>query len=73
MGGFWRLPEKGGWIKVVAMKRIVVLSALLLGLLPLARSQGVGVSAELSLEQKQLLPDEKMHLRLTIRNRSGRD
>ena len=55
------------------MKRIVVLSALLLGLLPLARSQGVAVSADLSLEQKQLLPDEKMHLKLTIRNRSGQD
>lgn len=62
-----------GWVKVVFMKRIVVLSALLLGLLPLARSQGVGVSAELSLEQKQLLPDEKMHLKLSIRNRSGQD
>jgi len=55
------------------MKRIVVLSALLLGLLPLARSQGVAVSAELSLEQNQLLPDEKMHLKLSIRNRSGQD
>ena len=47
--------------------------ALLFGCLPLARSQGVAVSAELSLEQNQLLPDEKMHLKLSIENRSGQD
>ena len=47
--------------------------ALLFGCLPLARSQGVAVSAELSLEQNQLLPDEKMHLKLSIQNRSGQD
>jgi hypothetical protein len=55
------------------MKRIVVVWALLLGLLPLARCQDSGVSAELSLDQNQLLPDEKMYLKLTIQNRSGRD
>lgn len=47
--------------------------ALLFGLLPLARSQGVAVSAELSLEQNQLLPDEKMLLKLRVENRSGQD
>lgn len=31
------------------------------------------MSADLSLEQSQLLPDEKMYLRLTIQNRSGAD
>ena len=55
------------------MKRIFVLWALLFGILPLARAQGVGVFATLSLEEKQLLPDEKMRLKLTIENRSGRD
>ena len=55
------------------MKRIVVLWALLLGFLPLARAQGVAVSATLSLENNQLLPDEKMHLKLAIENRSGRE
>ncbi|MGA2555313.1 MAG: hypothetical protein ABSG04_03480 [Verrucomicrobiota bacterium] len=55
------------------MKRIVVVWALLLGFLPLAQAQGVAVSAALSLENNQLLPDEKMHLKLAIENRSGRD
>ena len=55
------------------MKRIVVVWALLLGLLPLAEAQGVAVSAALSLENSQLLPDEKMHLKLAVENRSGRD
>ena len=55
------------------MKRTFVLWALLFGLLPLARSQGVAVSAELSLEQNQLLPDEKMLLKLRVENRSGQD
>ena len=55
------------------MKRIVVLWILLFGLLPLARAQAFAVSGELSLAQKQLLPDEKMHLKLTVQNRSGQD
>ena len=55
------------------MKRIVILWALLFGLVPLARSQGSALSAEMSLEQNQLLPDEKMHLKLSILNRSGAD
>lgn len=46
---------------------------LLFGLLPLARSQNIGVTAELSLDQTQLLPNEKMYLKLTIHNRSGQD
>ena len=53
------------------MKRTYILWALLFGFLPLARSQGVGVTADLSLEQSQLLPDEKMYLKLSIHNRSG--
>ncbi len=55
------------------MKRIVVVWALFLGFLPLAQAQGVAVSATLSLENNQLLPDEKMHLKLAIENRSGRE
>ncbi|MGD0411863.1 MAG: hypothetical protein ABSC18_09160 [Verrucomicrobiota bacterium] len=55
------------------MKRIVVLWVFLFGFLSLARSQGVAVSAELSLEKDQLLPDEKMRLKLSIQNRSGQD
>jgi len=55
------------------MKRIVVWWALLQGLLSLAQAQGVAVSAALSLEHNQLLPDEKMYLKLTIENRSGQD
>jgi hypothetical protein len=70
---FWSLPGKAGRARVGAMKRIVVLWALLLGILPLARAQGVAVFATLSLDEKQLLPDEKMHLKLTIENRSGQE
>jgi len=55
------------------MKRTVVLWVFLFGFLALARSQGVAVSADLSLEQNQLLPDEKMLLKLSIQNRSGQD
>jgi len=58
---------------VDAMKRIVVLWAILLAVLPPAFAQGVGVFATLSVEEKQLLPDEKMHLKLTVENRSWRD
>ena len=71
-GGNWRLPQEAAGVKMGLMKRIVVLWTLLFGLLPLARSQ-VGVSAGLSLDQSELLPDEKMYLKLTIQNRSGRD
>ncbi len=39
----------------------------------MARSQAVAVSADLSLEHNQLLPDEKMYLKLTVANRSGQD
>lgn len=45
--------------------------AFLFGFLALARAQGVAVSAQLSLEQNQLLPDERMRLTLSILNRSG--
>ena len=45
---------------------------LLFGLLPLARCQ-VAVLAQLSLDQTELLPDEKMYLKLTVQNRSGQD
>jgi hypothetical protein len=72
-GGFWSLPRKAGRVKVGFMKRIVVWWALLPGLLPLAQAQNMAVSAAFSLEQKQLLPDEKMYLKLTIENRSGQD
>jgi hypothetical protein len=39
----------------------------------MARSQEVAVSADLSLEHNQLLPDEKMYLKLTVANRSGQE
>lgn len=58
---------------VGAMKRIVVLWALFLAVLPPALAQSIGVFATLNVEEKQLLPDEKMHLKLTVENRSGRD
>jgi hypothetical protein len=55
------------------MKRIAVLWALAFGFLPLARAQDNGVTAVLSLTQKQLLPDEDMDLKVHIENRSGQD
>jgi hypothetical protein len=55
------------------MKRTVVLGLLLFGCLASARSQDSAVTAELSLEQNQLLPDEKMYLKLTLHNRAGQD
>jgi len=67
-----RLPGKAARVRISSMKRTVVLWTLLFGLLPLARSQ-VGVLAGVSLEQSELLPDEKMDLKLTIQNRSGQD
>lgn len=72
-GRFWRLPGKAAWVKLGFMKRIVVLWALLFGFLPLARAQGIAVEAQMSLEQNQLLPDEKMHLKVSIQNRSGQE
>ena len=46
---------------------------LLFGLLPLAYSQKGGVTVNLNLAQNQLLPDEKMHLKVTIENQSGQE
>ncbi len=72
-GGFWSLPAKARRVKVDFMKRIVFLWALLLGFLPLARSQVIAVSAELSVPDNQVLADEKMLVKMTIQNRSGQD
>jgi hypothetical protein len=57
------------------MKRIVVLWALAFGFLPFVSAQdnGVTVTATLSLEQNQLLPDEDMDLKVHIENRSGQN
>jgi len=55
------------------MKRIAVLWALAFGFLPLARCQVRGVTAEMSLAQDELLPDEDMQLKVRIENRSGQD
>ena len=55
------------------MKRIVLAWGVLFCLLPLVRSQTGGVTVNLNLTQNQLLPDEKMHLKVSIQNQSGQD
>jgi hypothetical protein len=67
------LPDRGGAAQDAGMKRIAVLWALAFGFLPLARCQVNGVTAELSLAQNELLPDEDMQLKLRVENRSGQE
>jgi hypothetical protein len=55
------------------MKRIAVLWAFAFGFLPLAQAQVNGVTAELSLAQKELLAGEDMEVTVRIANRSGQD
>jgi len=55
------------------MKRIALAWGIFFCLLPLAHSQTGGVTVELSLTQNQLLPDEKMHLKVSIQNQSGQN
>ncbi|HEY3861250.1 MAG TPA: hypothetical protein VGO59_05115 [Verrucomicrobiae bacterium] len=53
------------------MRKIAILLVLLGAAVHVARAQHAGITAELRLDQDQFLPDEDLHVKLRIVNRSG--